>query len=165
MKRKPVVLVAFLTLSFCLLPATPQLTVSSREEGVPLKWDFAATDEMRDIAYVDEDSVEVIVGGVQSTHRPKLTELVERYGGNVVCQVLSRGVEEAVVVDLPLTSAASFVEETRAARIAEYIEPNFKFEVQLVPNDPYFMEQWGLAKIESPRAWDLSQGNSSVSWR
>jgi subtilisin family serine protease len=162
MKIKPVVLVALLTLSFCLLPAATKLTASSQEESTHLKWDFAATDKLRDIAYVNRDSVEVIVGGVQSTYRPELTQLVARYGGNVVSQILSRGVEEAVVVSVPLTSAASFVEETAAAKIAEYIEPNLKFEAQFTPNDPYFTDQWGLTKIEAPRAWDLSHGNSSV---
>jgi thermitase len=162
MKVKPAVFVVFLILLSCMLPATPKLTVSSHKEDVPLKWDFAAASEMRNIAYVDEDSIEVIVGGVQSTQRSKLTELVERYEGNVVGQVLSHGIEEAVTVDLPLASVASFVEEIRVARIAECIEPNFKFEVQFIPNDPYFLEQWGLAKIEAPRAWDLGQGNASV---
>ncbi|HUV98433.1 MAG TPA: S8 family serine peptidase [Candidatus Paceibacterota bacterium] len=162
MRRKYLTLLTFLTLLLCSLPVSPQLAVASREEVASLKWDFAAIDKMRDIAYVDEDSVEVIVGEVQFTHRPKLVELVERYGGKVVSQVLNRGVEEAIVVDLPLTSAASFVEATGAANIAEYIEPNFKFEIQFTPNDPYFMEQWGLTKIEAPWAWNLDQGRSSV---
>ncbi|MDO8413733.1 MAG: S8 family serine peptidase, partial [Gallionellaceae bacterium] len=55
----------------------------------------------------------------------------------------------------------------------EYAEPNGLFHVQVIPNDPRFSELYGLnntgqtggttdADIDSPEAWDLQTGNSSV---
>lgn len=46
--------------------------------------------------------------------------------------------------------------------MVEYAEPNFVARAQFVPNDPYFANQWGLAKIKSPEAWDLTNGSSVV---
>ncbi len=43
----------------------------------------------------------------------------------------------------------------------EYIEPNYFIALDAIPNDEKFPEQWGLAKIEAPAAWDV-QNSSSV---
>jgi serine protease len=49
----------------------------------------------------------------------------------------------------------------------EYAEPNFiagiagepgEIPVQLQPNDPYYIYQWGLPAIQMPQAWDQSTG-------
>ena len=63
----------------------------------------------------------------------------------------------------------------------EYVEPNYLFKTQLVPNDPYYLDhypdsilnrdpnwnpsydyQWNLKKINMEQAWDISTGNNSV---
>src|SRR5262245_43673054 len=43
-----------------------------------------------------------------------------------------------------------------------YAEPNYIARVQGVPNDPSFSALWGLQQINTPNAWDLSLGSSSV---
>lgn len=43
-----------------------------------------------------------------------------------------------------------------------FAEPNFIFKPQLVPNDPDFPNQWGLKKINTESAWDLSTGQNQV---
>ncbi|MGB9135061.1 MAG: hypothetical protein WCC63_05710 [Candidatus Bathyarchaeia archaeon] len=153
MRVKPIVLAVLLTMILCTLLAAPLPAVSSIEQDPPLKWDFSATNAMSNCAYIDEDSAEVIIGEVHSARYPMLTELVAKHKGRVVNRVLDHGKEQAVTVDVPLASVASFVEEIWAARISNYIEPNFKYEAQLIPDDPYFMAQWGLERIEAPRAW------------
>jgi subtilisin family serine protease len=53
---------------------------------------------------------------------------------------------------------------SRLAAVAtvENAEPNRWREATIIPNDPQFGAQWGLAKINAPAAWDTTTGSSSV---
>lgn len=45
----------------------------------------------------------------------------------------------------------------------EYAEPNYiKHASVTTPNDPLFGQQWALADIKAPQAWDITRGNSGV---
>jgi len=44
----------------------------------------------------------------------------------------------------------------------EYVEPNYQYQISVVPNDPSYRYQWGLQKIGAPSAWDVQKGNSSI---
>ncbi len=55
----------------------------------------------------------------------------------------------------------------------EYVEPNYTYTTQLVPNDPRFSEMWGLNNIgqtggtadadaDGPEAWDKKTGSPAV---
>ena len=44
----------------------------------------------------------------------------------------------------------------------EYIEPDFIATKVSVPNDSLYSQQWGLAKIQTPQAWDVVSGSSNV---
>lgn len=55
----------------------------------------------------------------------------------------------------------------------EYAEKNAIYRADIIPNDPYFTQQWGLnntgqtggtagADIDAPEAWDIFTGNSNV---
>lgn len=44
----------------------------------------------------------------------------------------------------------------------EYAEPDFIADKLLIPNDPQFANQWGLAKISAEFAWNTQQGSGSV---
>ncbi len=65
------------------------------------------------------------------------------------------------------------IERYRADPSVEYAEPNYLVSVQTMPNDPRLGELWGLhntgqtggfsdADIDTPEAWDLAAGSSSV---
>ena len=43
-----------------------------------------------------------------------------------------------------------------------YAEPNYRYRVSLIPNDPGFPDAWGLSAISAPAAWDVTTGSSSV---
>jgi subtilisin family serine protease len=43
-----------------------------------------------------------------------------------------------------------------------FAEPNGTASLHVIPNDPYFPDQWGLQKIQAPEAWDIYQGSSST---
>jgi subtilisin family serine protease/chitodextrinase len=54
----------------------------------------------------------------------------------------------------------------------EYAQPNFKHTISIVPNDPYYSstgswgqsydDLWGIKKINSAQAWDLTTGSTGV---
>lgn len=44
-----------------------------------------------------------------------------------------------------------------------YAEPDYLAHAAFEPDDPLFAEQWGLARISAPAAWDVNQGSPAVS--
>jgi subtilisin family serine protease len=44
----------------------------------------------------------------------------------------------------------------------EVAEPNRYREAYIVPNDPSYPQQWGLAKLNCPAAWDRTTGSANV---
>ena len=71
---------------------------------------------------------------------------------------------EAWLPDLGLALAAIPIGEELAAAEAldaepavDFIAPNRKLaRVADVPLDPYWPQQWGMAKVSAPAAWDLA---------
>lgn len=67
-----------------------------------------------------------------------------------------------------LQSAADYQNDPNV----EYAEPNYIYDTQMVPNDPYYSSSgswgqsyddlWGLKKIQCEEAWDISQGEGVV---
>lgn len=43
-----------------------------------------------------------------------------------------------------------------------YAEPNYLYEISLIPNDPLYDEQWALPLIEADAAWDVESGDGNV---
>lgn len=81
-------------------------------------------------------------------------------GARLVSENASIG---ACLVDLPVgmnvEHAARFY---RSLRNVEYAEPNYILQTKLVPNDPAYGQQYGLAKMQCAAAWDLSTGDPGV---
>ena len=44
----------------------------------------------------------------------------------------------------------------------EVAEPNRYRETYVIPNDPSYPQQWGLAKINCPAAWDRTTGSANI---
>lgn len=43
-----------------------------------------------------------------------------------------------------------------------FAEPNYVYDLLLIPNDPHFMGQWYLDQVDASEAWDITTGNSEV---
>jgi hypothetical protein len=43
-----------------------------------------------------------------------------------------------------------------------YSTPDVAYQLQAIPNDPLYSQQWGLQSIETPEAWNWSSGGSSI---
>ncbi|MGD8543639.1 MAG: S8 family serine peptidase [Candidatus Bathyarchaeota archaeon] len=128
------------------------------------KWTSSKANEWIDFAYGDEDSVEMVIGinNAQSDSYARLGELITRNGGEIVNTVSMKNEIEASVADIPLVAVSDFLEAVKAADLSRYIEPNLKFQATFIPNDPYWMMQWGPEKIEADYAWNTTIGDSSV---
>jgi len=72
--------------------------------------------------------------------------------------------------DMDVNDAIKILKENPAV---EYAEPNYLYELDYIPNDPRFSEQWGLhntgssggttdADIDAPEAWEITSGDTSV---
>ena len=64
------------------------------------------------------------------------------------------------------------VEEYKKDPNVEYAQPNYKMELYVTPNDPYYSstgswgqdyeDMWGLHKIQAGDAWDIEKGSNDV---
>jgi len=117
-----------------------------------------------DFANADNTSIQIVVGlsNAKPNSYGQLRRLVIESQGTFVDEVSMKGQAVAVVADLPIASAFTLAEKVRNSGLSRYIEPNLKFQAYLVPNDPYFKQQWGLVKIKADYAWNTTKGNPSV---
>lgn len=69
------------------------------------------------------------------------------------------------VINLP-DNNTRLIEALKRYNLIEAIEPDIHITASLVPNDPYFSQQWGLfsaaAGINAQDAWDITQGTGAV---
>jgi thermitase len=87
-----------------------------------------------------------------------VTDAVARLGGRVVGRVGPlRIVEVAFPSATSLRSALPAVGRVPGVRWAE---PEQGYKVTKAPSDPLFAQQWGLAKIGAPTAWNTDVGTS-----
>ncbi len=127
-------------------------------------WPSNEPNEWTDFAKVDDDSAELIIGvsHTPTSNHDELKGIIRTNNGKIIKTVSMGGKTEAVVADIPLTSVSPVMTEVDAADLATYIEPNFMFKANFIPNDPYWNQQWGPIKIGVDHAWDRQLGNSSV---
>lgn len=58
----------------------------------------------------------------------------------------------------PGADVAAAIGLLRAREAIEYAEPDYIAHATLIPNDPEWISQWALSKINAPTAWDATQG-------
>ncbi len=49
-----------------------------------------------------------------------------------------------------------------SALYGEKVENNYQYKASFTPNDPQYPNQWNLAKISAPQAWDITGGSEDV---
>ena len=127
-------------------------------------WSFTESKRWSEFAEVDDDSAELVIGTnyARANDFNELTNIIRENNGKIVDKISMDNKTEAVVADIPLTSTSSFAKEINNADISTYIEPNFKFKANFIPNDPYWNQQWGPSKVGADLAWDTQKGSSSV---
>ena len=58
-----------------------------------------------------------------------------------------------------VTAAAARFEQRDGVR---YAQPNHRYHLDQIPNDPLFGSLWGMTKIDAPAAWDTNTGSPAV---
>jgi hypothetical protein len=144
------------------------LTSSSKETAYSSTfgkvWDFSKVSEWGELAKIDDDSAEVVIGinYPYADNYNRIANIVKIYKGKIVNIISMGGKIEAIVADVPMLSVSSFVKETKATGGSAYVEPNLKFKADFIPNDPYWSKQWGPTKMGADIAWNTQLGNKSV---
>ena len=59
-------------------------------------------------------------------------------------------------------SAPVFTQMAADTAGVAWVQPNYVYREAYVPNDPMYAQQWDLAGIGAPSAWDVTKGKSSV---
>lgn len=60
-------------------------------------------------------------------------------------------------------AVAEQIRQALAARAeVDYVEADAVAQAVATPDDPYFTQQWHLAKIQAPAAWDFTTGSAGV---
>ena len=117
-----------------------------------------------DFAFFDGNLTSIIVGidNKEPNGYLQLEKLVSQYNGKIINTVATEGKIIAAVVGFSIHSVSAFMQNARAAEFTSYIEPNMKFQINLVPNDPYWSYQWAPAKIRADWAWNTTLGDPSI---
>src|SRR3989344_238667 len=66
------------------------------------------------------------------------------------------------LIEVSESSVGKVVKALKRNFLVDYAEEDYIASKTLVPDDPYFSSQWGLAKIEAPQAWEVSKGSVNV---
>jgi len=127
-------------------------------------WSLDSAKEWGDLAYVDEDSAELVIGlnnaGLDAS--AEFSRIIAMNSGRIVDTVSNEESIWAIVADIPFDLVPSFECEVKSNSLVKYVEPNFRFQTFFVPDDPSWSLQWGSQMINADWAWNTTVGNSSV---
>ncbi|AEE95448.1 S8 family serine peptidase [Mahella australiensis] len=87
----------------------------------------------------------------------------KNYGLTVDQDELALSKRNIYVVNAPEgADVASIARQLSALPGVEYAQPDYVYEMDIEPNDEYYPNQWGLKKINAPKAWGITQGSAKV---
>ena len=122
----------------------------------------------------DGDSMELVVGvdgggfSIASVGG-SVFDIISKYNGKVINTVSRGGFSIAsgsnllaYVVNVSIEDVTAFTEEAQGFPSVKYVEPNYRYKIAAVPNDPDYSLQWGLQKIEAEKAWDIQTGSKDI---
>lgn len=91
---------------------------------------------------------------------PAVTALLGRHGG-----VLERWLPRLglALVSLPAQPTAAAIAALSDEPLVDFVTPHEPIvRAAEIPLDPYWLQQWGPARVQGPAAWDLAWGDPSV---
>ncbi len=81
------------------------------------------------------------------------------HGGSVLDVIPELDVH---VVQIPKNKVREMLRNYYQEGWVEFAEADYIAYATYTPNDTYFGNQWGMTKIQAPKAWDVTQGLSTV---
>ncbi|MGD8545240.1 MAG: S8 family serine peptidase, partial [Candidatus Bathyarchaeota archaeon] len=129
-----------------------------------MNWNLNNGREKENFITIDDNSVELVIGleYTQQNRYSELENLVESLGGDIINTISVGGRIIVATVNIPIGTMSIFTSEMQITGLSRYIEPNIRYEINFVPNDPHWSKQWGLHTIEAEYAWNSTTRNSSV---
>ncbi|MDP3987984.1 MAG: S8 family peptidase [Candidatus Levybacteria bacterium] len=102
---------------------------------------------------------EIIVKLKPNIAQNRLGELNWKLGNRISQKLL---LPQTFTIKVPKSKVSQFIQIYEKNSLIEYAEPNYRAYALEIPNDTYFSNQWGVAKVQAPQAFDLTHGLSSV---
>ena len=141
-----------------VLSASPGTSETDRLQAVTTNQSTAPTRTIL-VGMTKEASTDIISAAVQV--KPVLS-LGETTVANAATNPTSR-LGQIYKFELePGADMAATIRQLEANPTVLFAEPDYLAHLITVPDDPLYNEQWGLAKINAPAAWDVTTGNSNV---
>ena len=95
----------------------------------------------------------------------KVKSLLESVNGSITDKNKEMQKLEILTIKIPDNANVKQVVQAFSHRgdgTVEFAEPNGIFLLQVTPNDPYYGNEWHLAKTQASKAWDTTQCSSNV---
>jgi thermitase len=89
-------------------------------------------------------------------------EVIERIHTNNKCTMLEQNGDLGFQLLESKYTTSKMIKLYNKLDEVEYVEPNYKVEAFLTPNDTFYSYQYGPQRISVPSAWDVTTSNSSI---
>ena len=143
MRRTTISLLAVIFLVFVALPVNV----------------IAATPASTAPSFSDSSSDYILVKFKPGAGASETADIHRQLGGKVKKTIPEIGVQ---VVKVPKGQAKEKAKAYSSKAKVAYAEPDFVAEAMGDPDDPGFVNQWGMARVEAPQAWEVTTGTSSI---
>ncbi|MEK7571038.1 MAG: S8 family peptidase [Patescibacteria group bacterium] len=113
---------------------------------------------------------QLVIRVKESVTEAQLTDLLTRYNAKIEKKIPALS---TYVISVPEEQETMLEDALLASELLAYVEQNYRQQIQMIPNDTYFRNQWGLlntaqtikgksglahADVQITAAWDVSQG-------
>jgi len=103
---------------------------------------------------------ELLIGFKQDVAVASIQALHQQIGAQVIQQFSITPLSQ---VRLPKqVSMAQAAKQYMANPAVAYVEPNYVVRASVIPDDPLYVDLWGMARIHAPEAWDVTQGSQEI---
>lgn len=114
-----------------------------------------------------------VVDGIAKTNIPQIDQLNRQWQVYKVEKIISDpnpselakqyGMDLFYRFDFPESKdVMRIIKDYEKTGVIQYAEPDYIFQVDRIPNDPYYSSQWHLLKSQCALAWDGILGDSTV---
>ncbi|WP_349408503.1 S8 family peptidase [Pseudalkalibacillus sp. SCS-8] len=100
---------------------------------------------------------QIVIGFHANVSSQRALEIIRLVGGTVIDQIPQLNIYVIKVDSSRMNTTLRLLSNFPEVKFAEF---NGLMVTQLTPNDPLFPQQWGLLKINSTRAWNVTRGSS-----
>ena len=104
---------------------------------------------------------EALVKFRRSATRASMRAIAERHYMQTIRVFERLGIEHVKIPEG--INLHDFINTLKNEDDVEYAEPNYiRMPLEVTPNDPEWLEQWGLVKTSMPDVWNVTQGSDGV---